>query len=106
MNPASRLAGTKLRASKIFQDYQEAFESATGLPLQLHAVGELSAGLKERPHSNAFCALMAQSNEACASCYALQKRIEDEAGMAPRSLHCFAGLCESAVPVRVGEKVI
>jgi len=106
MNPASRLAGKKLRASKIFQDYQAAFECATGLPLQLHAVGEASAGLKERPRSNSFCSLMAQSNQACASCYALQKRLEDEAGMEPRSLHCFAGLCESAVPVRVGDKVI
>ncbi len=26
--------------------------------------------------------------------------------MQPRTLHCFAGLCESAIPVRVGEKVI
>ena len=26
--------------------------------------------------------------------------------MEPRSLHCFAGLCESAVPIRVGDKVI
>ena len=26
--------------------------------------------------------------------------------MDPRSLHCFAGLCESAVPIRVGDKVI
>ena len=100
------LAGKKLRASKIFRDYQEAFESATGLPLQLHAAGEAASGLKDRPRSNAFCSLMAEKNQACASCYALQKRLEDEAGMEPRSLHCFAGLCESAVPVRVGDKVI
>ena len=27
-------------------------------------------------------------------------------GLEPRSMRCFAGLCESAVPVRVGEKII
>ncbi len=100
------LLGNKLRGSRIFRDYQEAFENATGLPLQLHAVGEALSGLKDRPRSNAFCSLLAEKNQACAACFALQKRLEDEAGMEPRSLHCFAGLCESAVPVRVGDKVI
>lgn len=100
------IAGTRLRESAIFRDYQEAFENATGLPLQLHAAGEAASGLKDRPHGNAFCSLMAEKNQACAACYALQKRLEDDVGMAPRSLHCFAGLCESAVPVRVGDKVI
>ena len=90
----------------MFRDYQEAFENATGLPLQLHAVGEAASRLRDRPRSNAFCSLMAQKNQACAACFALQKRLEEEAGMEPRSLHCFAGLCESAVPVRVGDKVI
>ncbi len=102
----SRMTGQRLRESAIFRDYQEAFENATGLPLQLHAVGEAASSLRERPRSNTFCSLMAQKNQACAACFALQKRLEEEAGMEPRSLHCFAGLCESAVPVRVGNKVI
>ena len=102
----SRLTGQRLRESTMFRDYQEAFENATGLPLQLHAVGEAASRLRDRPRSNAFCSLMAQKNQACAACFALQKRLEEEAGMEPRSLHCFAGLCESAVPVRVGDKVI
>lgn len=100
------VVGKRLRDSRVFRDYQEAFESATGLPLQLHAAGEAAAGLKGRPGSNAFCSEMAKFNPTCAACYALQKRLEEEAGFEPRSLHCFAGLCESAVPVRVGDKVI
>ncbi len=96
----------RLRETDLFKDYQQAFEKATGLPLHLHGVDEAPGGLNDRPGSNAFCQLMAQSNEACAACYALQKRIEEEAGLETRSLHCFAGMCESAVPVRVGAKVI
>jgi AraC-like DNA-binding protein len=104
--PSTSGLGPQLRESKIFKDYQEAFETATGLPLQLHAVGEAAISLKDRPRSNAFCSLMATKNQSCAACFALQKRLEEEPGMEPRSLHCFAGLCESAVPVRVGDKVI
>lgn len=96
----------KLTRSKLFQDYQNAFESATGLPMQLQEAGSTAGGLSSRPGGNAFCMLMAKSNQACASCFALQQKIEQQAGMEPRSLHCFAGLCESAVPVRVGDNVI
>ncbi len=95
-----------LSASKVFQDYQSAFESATGLPLHLHERGGASGALALRPGGNTFCLLMAKSNQACAACFALQQKVEQQAGMDPRSLHCFAGLCESAVPVRVGEKII
>ena len=96
----------KLSRSRLFQDYQSAFESATGLPMQLHEAGSAAGGLSSRPGGNAFCLLMAKSNQACASCFALQQKIEQQSGMEPRSLHCFAGLCESAVPVRVGDNVI
>lgn len=97
---------SKLTRSRVYRDYQDAFESATGLPLHLHEIGSSAAGLRNRPGANPFCLLMAKSNSACAACFALQQKVEQEAGMEPRSLHCFAGLCESAIPVRVGEKII
>lgn len=96
----------KLTKSRLFQDYQSAFENATGLPLHLHETGGLPGELSRRPGGNTFCLLMAKSNQACAACFALQEKIEQQAGLGPKSLHCFAGLCESAVPVRVGQKII
>jgi ligand-binding sensor protein len=36
----------------------------------------------------------------------MQEDLEKKAGMEPRSLHCFAGLCDSAVPIRVGDELI
>ena len=49
---------------------------------------------------------MAKTNETCAHCYALQCRVEEAAQLGPKTLKCFAGMCETAVPVRVGENVI
>jgi AraC-like DNA-binding protein/ligand-binding sensor protein len=97
---------TKPSESKVFLDYQNAFEHATGLPLHLHGRGGDTGGLTLRPEGNPFCLLMARSNQACAACFALQQELEQEVGKEPRSLHCFAGLCESAIPVCVGEKSI
>lgn len=93
-----------IEESQIYQNYREAFTRATGLPLQIRA--SLDFGEKTGRKANAFCALMARSNQACAACYAMQQKLEQEAGLEPRTLKCFAGLCETAVPVRVGENLI
>ena len=36
----------------------------------------------------------------------MQVALEKDAELEPKSLHCFAGLCDSAVPVRVGDELI
>ena len=97
-----------LAVSTMFRDYQQAFEKATGLPLRLRAPGEQHAsGAAERPVvRGSFCALMARTNRSCEACLALQRRLEEEAKLQPKTLKCFAGLCETAVPVRVGDRLI
>jgi AraC-like DNA-binding protein/ligand-binding sensor protein len=97
---------TRLRDSEVFRDYQQAFETATGLPLVLRAAGSFQPPLQGSRQLNPFCALMAAMNKTCAACLQLQQRIENEANDGPRTLECFAGLNESAVPIRVGEKVV
>jgi AraC-like DNA-binding protein len=49
---------------------------------------------------------MAQTNQSCSACLQLQRKVEVEAQMEPKTLKCFAGLCDSAVPVRVGENLV
>jgi AraC-like DNA-binding protein len=95
-----------LTASKMYQDYARAFTRGTGLPLTLHAPEQLRVVGYEDKQANPFCALMAKTNQSCAACYALQQRLEAEAQLAPKTLKCFAGLCETAVPVRVGGDTI
>ncbi|HYP17888.1 MAG TPA: helix-turn-helix domain-containing protein, partial [Opitutus sp.] len=58
------------------------------------------------PKENPFCALVAQANHSCAACLQLQKKVAEGARLEPKTLKCFAGLCDSAVPVRVGNNLI
>lgn len=102
---ASRGLAGALPRSRIFKDYEDAFTKASGLPLALR---EPLAERNRRPWSdhNGFCALMARNDAGCAACYELQCRLEKEARTRPRTLQCFAGICETAVPVRIGDKVL
>jgi AraC-like DNA-binding protein len=49
---------------------------------------------------------MAATNKSCAACLQLQERVEVECVADANTRECFAGLYESAVPVRVGENVL
>ena len=99
-----------LSASQMYRDYERAFTEGTGLPLRLQGPGLLHIVRYARKQENSFSALMAKTDRSCtpssAQGYALQCRLEEEAQFAPRTLKGFAGLCETAVPVRVGENVI
>jgi AraC-like DNA-binding protein len=49
---------------------------------------------------------MGQSNQSCAACLQLQQKVEQAAQLEPTTLKCFAGLSDSAVPVRVGSNLV
>ena len=96
-----------LEKSRIFQDYRRAFTRVTGLPLQIRSAFEASRSLARagRP-AGSLCALLARGNASCAACLATQARLEKRARLKARTLKCFAGLCETAIPVRVGDNLI
>jgi len=96
----------KLQRSKIFRDYEEAFQNATELPLALQPAEIWNMALHGSPRENPFCALLADSSKACAQCLRNQEVICDPASLSAKSAKCFAGLYDTAVPVRQGEKVI
>jgi len=102
----SRAVVAQLKRSQIFRDYEQAFRETTGLPINLRPIEAFDLPHHGDPKEAPFCALMAQSNHSCAACLQLQKRVEEEARMEPKTLKCFAGLCDSAVPVRVGENLV
>ncbi|MBL9203145.1 MAG: PocR ligand-binding domain-containing protein [Opitutaceae bacterium] len=102
----SRQLVAQLKRSQIFRDYEKAFRDTTGLPLALRPLEAFDLPHHGDPKENPFCALLARSNQSCAACLQLQRRVEDEARLEPKTLKCFAGLCDSAVPVRVGENLI
>ena len=94
-----------LTKSQIFRDYEAAFSKASGLPLVLRE----PRARRDSPvwaNHNEFCALMARDHKACAACYELQCRLEKQAQNRPSTLKCFAGMCETAVPVRIGDRLV
>ena len=102
----SRHLVAELRRTRIYQDYETAFRDTTGLPISLRAIEAFDLPHHHDPKENPFCALMASSNKSCAACLELQRKVEDQAKLEPKTLKCFAGLCDSAVPVRVGEDLV
>ena len=104
--PSTTGVVANLKKSQLFRDYQHAFEGTTGLPLILRAAGSFAPPLQGSRQINPFCSLLASRNKTCAACLQLQQKIEDGAGTGAKTLECFTGLSESAVPVRVGATVI
>src|SRR4051812_21768799 len=102
----SRTLVAQLKRAKIYRDYEQAFRETTGMPITLRALEAFDLPHHGDPKENPFCALMAQSNHSCAACLQLQRKVEQEARLEPKTLKCFAGLCDSAVPVRVGENLV
>lgn len=102
----SRALVEQLKRSTIYRDYETAFRETTGLPFNLRAVQAFDLPHHGDPKENPFCALMARTNQSCAACLQLQRKVEEQAQLEPKTLKCFAGLCDSAVPVRVGENLV
>ena len=102
----SRVLVAQLKRSEVFRDYERAFRDTTGLPIALRPIEGFDLPHHGDPKESPFCALMAQSNHSCAACLQQQRRVEEEAQHEAKTVKCFAGLCDSAVPVRVGKNLI
>ena len=96
----------KLSRSRIYQDYERAFNEATGLPLTLRMPETLSAPLHGKKYENLFCSLMAQTNRTCAACLETQHKMVESASHETGTVVCFAGLCDTAVPIRIGDELL
>ncbi|MDA0813032.1 MAG: PocR ligand-binding domain-containing protein [Verrucomicrobia bacterium] len=93
----------KLRNSAFFKVYQEGFQSATGLPLVLVAVGETGFPVcHDGPNQNRFCEALNTGNHPCTQCKLAQNCLMQDATERTRTQKCFAGMNESAIPVRLG----
>ncbi len=86
----------RLRRSKIYNEHEGAFRETTCLPLDLRAAEAFELPQHGEPNESRFCALMTQSNRSGAACLQLQKRIEDQASLEPKTLRRFTGPCDSA----------
>ena len=92
--------------SKIYQDYERAFSEATGLPVALRPVESWQLPHHGQRSENPFCAMMAAKSRACAACLQVQQKLSESARHEAASETCQAGLCDTAVPVRLGGNLV
>jgi AraC-like DNA-binding protein/ligand-binding sensor protein len=103
---ASKSLTEVLASSKVYQDYERAFSETTGLPVVLRPVESWQLPHHGKRNENAFCGFMAQKSRACAACLQVQQQLADTATLEPQTVTCHFGLCDTAVPVRLGEQLI
>lgn len=103
---ANKTVLERLSNSQIYQDYERAFGEATGLPLTLSPVEDWHLAHHRRRHENPFCALLAKQSKSCAACLRTQQELGTTAREESKTVTCFAGLCETAIPLHVGETLI
>lgn len=96
----------RLSESKVYSDYERAFSDATGLPLRLRSVESWQLPHHGQRKENEFCAILAGKSRACAACLQVQQSLAETARDNARSVTCAAGMCDTAVPVKLGDRLI
>ena len=103
-NPATLIAA--LTDSPIYQEYERAFTAATGLPVVLRPVETWQLPHHGHAGENPFCALMAEKSRTCAACLQTHQLLSETARVAPVTVNCSHGMAETAVPVRIGDRIV
>src|SRR5678815_4037104 len=96
----------RLAESQLYSDYERAFCEATGLPLRLRSTESWQLPHHGQRQENPFCAMMAGKSRACAACLQVQQTLATTARDHSSSATCAAGLCDTAVPVKLGNRLL
>lgn len=95
-----------LTNSRVYRDYERAFGDMTGLPIALQPVETWQLPHHGKRNENPFCALLSKKSRACAACLQVQERLCQKAATAAETVACPVGLCDTAVPVRMSDRLI
>jgi AraC-like DNA-binding protein len=95
-----------LANSKVFQDYERAFTEATGLPVALRPIESWQLPHHGKQNEGPFCSVISEKSRACASCLQQQEKLSQAAVQEAHTLSCPNGLCDTAVPVKLGDRLI
>jgi AraC-like DNA-binding protein/ligand-binding sensor protein len=90
----------------MYQNYERAYTEATGLPVTLRPIETWQLPLHGKRKESPFCAMMAEKSRTCAACLQMQEKLAQSALDQPATMACVYGLCETAVPVKVGQQTI
>ncbi|MCI0351101.1 MAG: helix-turn-helix domain-containing protein [Acidobacteriales bacterium] len=95
-----------LAQSKLYHEYERAFTDVTGLPITLRGPDAWKLPHHGARNENRFCAMMAQKSRSCAACLKVQQQLAEAAAIDATTVTCPVGMCDSAVPVRLGGKTL
>jgi AraC-like DNA-binding protein len=95
-----------IATSNLFTEFEHAFTQTTGLPLALRPVESFQLSFHDPRKQSPFCALMAQENRTCGACLRVQSQAARAAVERPHTTLCYAGLSETVVPLRLGNRLI
>jgi AraC-like DNA-binding protein/ligand-binding sensor protein len=95
-----------LARSETFQNYARAYNAVSGMPLALRPTETWQRPFHGNAGENAFCALMGGNSHTCAACLRLQEKLTHAAAYGPATRTCVFGLCETAVPVKLGPQTV
>jgi AraC-like DNA-binding protein/ligand-binding sensor protein len=96
----------RLGHSNLYSDFKQAFGASTGLPLTLRPLEFWQLAHCGQPYENPFCAMIAQTNCGCSASLETEQRSVDAARDRSATVRCFADLCHTAVPIKLGEHTI
>ena len=92
--------------SEVFQNYEHAYTEAAGMPVTLRPVETWQLPLHGKRREKPFCAMMAEKSRTCSACLQMQEKLAQAATNKPCTLTCDYGLCEIAVPVKLGTQTL
>lgn len=97
----------RLTHSEVYRTYEAAFRAATGLPLAFAPVETWGLPLHGDENESPLCRILARTSKTCAACLRTQQSLREQAvanGVA--TVTCFSGLRDSAVPVKLGDRLL
>lgn len=95
-----------LASSDIYKEFEKSFSETTNLPVSFRPVEIWQLPLHGKSHENPLCAIMAEKSRSCAVCLQTLQKLSEDATSESSTSTCPIGLCETAVPVRLGERLI
>lgn len=95
-----------LGESRIYRDYSHAWQATTGMPLQFLPADAWNYPANHSLKRASVCALLSGHSGACSVCLQSRARLLRSAAERPCTRTCGFGLCETAVPVRLGRETI
>ena len=97
----------RLKASPFFQVCQNAFREGTDLPLIVQSADRPTFNpCHSSPHQNPFCQSLNSSHGSCQQCVLAQRELFSHSTDKASTNTCFAGLKETAVPLKLGNHTV